>query len=250
MNNVQTFSSDSDQYAKHRPQYPAELFFYLNELCSGHDHAWDCATGNGQSAIGYAKYFSQVDATDLSAAQIQHGMAHPKVKYSVSPAEHTPFADRSMDLVTVASAVHWFDQENFFQEVDRVLKPEGILAIWGYSFFDIEPAIDEVINLYLLEPIQPFWAAANLQVMHGYRDLALPFDEIHNPPAFAIQVEWTLSQLLAYLRTWSAVKRYIVEAGSDPVLEFETQLRTIWHDPDKTKIVRMPLAFKASRKPA
>jgi len=250
MNNIQTFSSGSEQYAKHRPQYPAELFSYLNELANGRDRAWDCATGNGQAAVGCAKYFSQVEATDISAEQIQHGIAHPNVKYSVCPAEHTPFADDSFDLITVATAVHWFDQKNFFYEVERVLKPKGILAVWGYSFLEVEPEVDDMILKFLLEPIQSFWAEGNRQIMGGYRDLALPFDEIRNPPTFAMQIEWTQQQLLAYVRTWSAVKRYITELGNDPVIELETQLKTIWLEPTKTKLVHMPLVFKASRKPA
>src|SRR5258706_3822725 len=250
MNNIQTFSSGSEQYAKHRPQYPAELFSYLSELANSHDRAWDCATGNGQSAVSCAKYFSQVEATDISAEQIQHGIAHPNVKYSVCPAEHTPFADNSFDLITVATAVHWFDQENFFREVKRVLKPKGILAIWGYSSFEIEPAVDEMINKVLLGPIQRFWAEGNRQVMNGYLNLTLPFDDIRNPPTFTIQLEWTLQQFLAYVRTWSAVKRYMTELGSDPVSELESQLKTIWSEPDKSKAIHMPLAFKASRKPA
>lgn len=250
MNNIQTFSSGSDQYARHRPQYPAELFSYLNKLCEVHDRAWDCATGNGQAAVACAKYFSQVEATDLSAEQIQHSSAHPRIKYSVCPAEHTPFGDSSFDLITVATAVHWFDQKKFFQEVDRILKPGGILAIWGYSFFNIEPAIDERVNKVLLDPIRPFWAEGNLQIMRGYPDLILPFDEIPNPPSFAIQIEWTLEQFLAYMRTWSAVKRHATEVGGDLIAELEAQLKTIWLEPDKTKTVHMPLVFKVSRKPA
>lgn len=250
MNNVQTFSAGSEQYAKHRPQYPAELFSYLSELAADHDRAWDCATGNGQAAVGSAEYFVQVDATDLSAEQIQHGITHPKVKYSACPAESTPFADHSFDLITVATAVHWFDQEKFFHEVNRVLRPNGILAIWGYNFFEVEPEIDEMILKFLLEPIQHFWAEGNRQVMGGYRDLTLPFDEIRNSPTFVMQIEWTQPQLLAYMRTWSAVKRYTAELGGDPVSELESQLKTIWLEPNQTKLVRMPLAFKASRKPA
>ena len=250
MNNIQTFSSGSEQYAKHRPQYPEELFAYLNEISDGHDRAWDCATGNGQAAISCAKYFSQVEATDSSAEQIQHSIVHPKVNYSVSPAEHTSFADDSFDLIVVAAAVHWFDQGQFFREVERVLKPNGILAVWGYSFAEIEPKVDNLIAKVLLEPIDRFWADENRQVMAGYRDLALPFDEVRNPPTFTIRIEWTLGQLSAYLRTWSAVKLYTAELGINPVNQLESELKTIWHDPDQTKLVQMPLSFKASRKPA
>src|SRR6185503_1839669 len=109
LNNIQTFSQSSAQYAKHRPQYPPELFAFLSELCQSHESAWDCATGNGQAAVSCAKYFSQVQATDISAEQIQNGQPHPRVGYSVSPAEQTPFENESFDLVVVATAVHWFD---------------------------------------------------------------------------------------------------------------------------------------------
>ena len=161
---VQTFSQDSDQYAKNRPHYPDELFAYLSELCEAHDAAWDCATGSGQAAVSLAKYFSRVEATDLSAEQIEHGIVHPKVHYSVSPAEHTPFNDESFDLITVATAVHWFDPPQFHREVNRVLKPRGILAVWTYGYFAIEPATDQVIRDELLNPIDRFWAEGNRQV--------------------------------------------------------------------------------------
>lgn len=250
MNNIQiqTFSQGSSQYAKHRPQYPGELFAYLSEISEGHACAWDCATGNGQAAVSLAKHFSHVEATDISEEQIQQSIPHPKVHYSMSPAEHTPFENESFDLITVATAVHWFDPEQFNQEVKRVLKPRGILAVWTYGLFEIEPEIDQVIAKELLEPIDRFWASGNRQVMNGYRDLRLPFDEIRNPPTFSIKVEWNLAQFLAYVRTWSAVKRYSAELGTDPVDQFEPKLKTVWPELDRIKIVRMPLFFRASRK--
>ncbi|MEP7136034.1 MAG: class I SAM-dependent methyltransferase [Chloroflexota bacterium] len=248
MNNAQTFSQASDQYAKHRPQYPDELFSYLSEIAAEHGSAWDCATGNGQAAVSCAKYFAHVEATDLSAEQIEHGILHPKVRYSVSPAEHTSFADHSFDLITVATAVHWFDQEQFFREVDRVLKPQGILAIWSYGFFTIETEIDALIDHELLKPIDPFWADGNRQIFNGYRDLALPFDEIHETPKFFMQVEWTLGQLSAYLRTWSAVKRFTLELGVDPVTKIQSKLKAIWREPDTSKAVTMPLYLRVSMK--
>lgn len=250
MNNIQTFSQSSDEYAKYRPQYPEKLFSYLSEICNGHDSAWDCATGNGQAAVSLAQYFSHVEATDLSAEQIQHGIVHPKVHYNISPAEHTPFQDESFDLITVATAVHWFDPEQFHREVKRVLKPGGVLAIWTYGYFQIDPEIDEVIREELLRPIDRFWAEGNRQVMNGYRDLTLPFEELRTP-SFIVQVEWNPGQLIAYLRTWSAVKRYSAELGTDPLEQFETKLNTVWRrEPDENKLVKMPLVFRACRKPA
>ncbi|MEP6895179.1 MAG: SAM-dependent methyltransferase, partial [Chloroflexota bacterium] len=131
----------------------------------------------------------------------------------------------------------------------RVLKPKGILAIWSYSFFTIEPKIDDVVAKELLEPIDPFWAAGNRHVINGYRDLPLPFDEILNPPPFTMHVEWTLTQLSAYLRTWSAVKRFVVEHGTDPVEGLESKLKAIWDPPEIARAAQMTLFLRASRKP-
>jgi ubiquinone/menaquinone biosynthesis C-methylase UbiE len=250
MKNVHTFTHASDQYAKHRPQYPDEMFAYLSGLVESHESAWDCATGNGQAAVSVAKYFSHVEATDISDEQIKNGIAHPRVRYSVSPAEQTQFQDESFDLVVVATAVHWFDLDRFFRELDRVLRLGGVLAVWSYSYFHIEPDIDAVIRTELLEPIDRFWASGNRQVLLGYPDIRLPFTPIKNIPAFSTLVEWTMEQLTAYVRTWSAVKRHITEVGLDPVAGLESRLKTVWREPQRPKQVRMPLTVKASKKSA
>ena len=250
MDNIQTFSRDSDQYARSRPQYPEELFQFLNEVSARHETAWDCATGNGQAAISCAKYFAQIEATDSSAEQIGHCIPHPKVHYSVCPAEHSTFADDSFDLIVVAQAIHWFDQGQFFGEAGRVLKPGGILAAWGYGWLEIEPEINALIASDLQQPIDRFWAEGNRQLVAGYRDLTLPFEPVNLPQPFSMRVTWSLAQLLAYLRTWSAVKRYAAELGHDPVERLETSLKTIWVQPGQTRLVQMPLFMKVSRKPA
>jgi len=247
MNNAQTFSQSSGQYARSRPQYPAKLFAYLSELCATHDSAWDCATGNGQAAVSLASHFAHIEATDVSPEQIQHSIAHPRVRYSVSPAEHTVFANESFDLVTVATAVHWFDQEAFFTEVDRVLKPNGILAIWSYSFFTIEPVLDQVINDDFFVPIDPYWAEGNRQMFNGYKYVMLPFDEIQ-PPEISMQIDWTLEQLLGFFQTWSAVKRFIADHGTDPVAKIRSILTPLWGKESITKLVKMPLHIRVSRK--
>lgn len=248
MNNAQTFSQSSGQYAKHRPRYPEELFAYLNEICTGHDLAWDCATGTGQAAVSLSNYFKKVEATDISKEQIKNAIGNPKVSYSVSPAEQTSFGSESFDVVTVATAIHWFDQQKFFEEVNRVLKPAGVFAIWAYGFFEIEPEIDKIIFEELLKPIDIFWAEGNRQVMNGYKDLVMPFVEIHTNPSFNIHLEWDRNQLLAYLGTWSAVKRYLAEVGTNPLERLEEKLNSVWGEASLIKPVRMPIAFRASRK--
>jgi SAM-dependent methyltransferase len=250
MDNVQTFSTQSDCYARHRPTYPPELFAYLAGIARQRRRALDVATGNGQAAVACAAYFEHVDASDISPAQIENAFPHPRVTYHVLPAEQTPFEDGAFDLITVALALHWLDLDRFYGEALRLLAPEGILAVWAYGFFKIEPALDAIIDRSLLAPIDPFWAEGNRIMFTGYHCLPFPFDEICDLPDFAMSLDWNLGQLLAFLRTWSAVKRYATEVGSDPVEQLENDLLPAWGAPEATKPVKLPLYLRVGRKPA
>ncbi len=250
MDNSQSFSINSADYAKHRPQYPPALFAYLNKITQHHHLAWDCATGNGQAAVSAAKYFAQIEATDISAEQIEHRLSNPQINYSICAAEKPPFKDNIFDLIMVAQAVHWFDKPAFFAEAERLLKPNGVLAVWGYGGLSINAEIDSLINEYLNQPIDRFWAEGNREVMAGYRELVLPFNHIPNPPTFEMQIAWNLPQLLAYFSTWSAVKRYTAELGQNPLELISAKLKPVWQNPEYIKTVSMPLFIKVSRKPA
>ena len=134
------FSNHSEQYAQYRPQYPDEIYAYLASIAPGHSLTWDCGTGNGQAALGLAKYFDKVHATDASAGQISAAYPHDKIEYRVEPAEHISLPNSSVDLVTVAVAIHWFNFDEFYREVKRVLKPKGVIAAWTYNLHRNFPA--------------------------------------------------------------------------------------------------------------
>src|SRR5690606_3306632 len=110
--------------AQARPGYPEALFEWLASQCEDRSLAWDCATGSGQAAIALARHFRQVIATDASAEQIANAGTAERVEYRVASAERSGLADESVDLVTVAQALHWFDIAAFHAEVKRVLKPK------------------------------------------------------------------------------------------------------------------------------
>src|SRR4051812_45308601 len=127
------FSAQSADYAKFRPRYPESLFEYLAGLCRQHKTAWDCATGNGQCAVSLVRFFDQVIATDLSQKQLDNAPPAPGITYELAPAEASGLEPASMDLITVAQALHWFRLEEFWSEVRRVLRPNGIVAVWCYA---------------------------------------------------------------------------------------------------------------------
>src|SRR5438045_2418662 len=119
------------EYREFRPSYPPALFEYLATLAPSCELAWDNGTGNGQAALGLAKHFEHVIATDASAEQIAHALRHPNVEYFISPAEQFPDSDGIVDLACTAQALHWFDIEKYFEELTWVLVPNGIVAVIG-----------------------------------------------------------------------------------------------------------------------
>ncbi|WP_324779219.1 class I SAM-dependent methyltransferase [Thiobacillus sedimenti] len=241
------FSSASDRYAAYRPAYPATLFAWLANQCAEHDTAWDCATGSGQAALGLAAHFRAVVATDASAEQLRHAQAHPAVTYRVAPAEASGLADCSVDLVTVAQAAHWFDLPRFHAEVARVLKPGGVIALWGYGRMVLPGALDAPFQRFYSETVGPYWPPERALIDDAYRSLAFPYTEIDAPPCF-IEVEWTLPRLVDYLSTWSAVKRYRAAEGHDPLPALETALAPLWGGADRPRRLQWPLFLRVGRR--
>jgi len=139
MNFKDYFSKQASEYTRYRPHYPAAIFAYLATLTVDHQLAWDCATGSGQAALGLANHFEKIIATDASDKQIANATAHDRITYMVAAAEKTEIASRSVDLIVVAQALHWFHLEKFYAEVRRVSKSGGVLAVWSYSLLRITP---------------------------------------------------------------------------------------------------------------
>lgn len=240
------FSEVSARYAQFRPTYPAALFDWLAGLCSEHDLAWDCATGSGQAANGLAKYFTGVIATDASSEQIKHASGPGNVRFAMAAAENSSLDDHSVDLVTVAQAAHWFDLPQFFDETRRVLKPGGVIALWGYGRLYLPDGMDAVFQHFYSDIVGPYWPPERKWIDDGYRSLDFPFAEIQ-PPEFFIQVEWSLPRLLDYVSTWSAVKRYQAETGKDPLIELAAGLGPLWRDPQHIRLLQWPLFMRVGR---
>jgi SAM-dependent methyltransferase len=240
------FSAIAPGYASYRPRYPEELFEYLAEVAPRRDLAWDCGAGSGQATLALVRHFAAVIATDASARQLAEAPQHPRVEQRVAPAESSGIADASIDLVAVAQALHWFDLERFFGEARRVLVPGGVLAVWTYGLQRVDGgAIDQLLHRFYHETIGPYWAPERRLVESGYSTIAMPFEDFE-VPSFAMTALWTLPELLGYLRTWSATRRYVEELGHDPVGPLEQKVAAHWGDAER-RVVEWPMAVRAGR---
>ncbi|KAK4393718.1 putative methyltransferase DDB [Sesamum angolense] len=234
------FEKQAEMYLDARPTYPAEWYKMLAELTAHHSLAWDVGTGNGQAALGVAEHYEQVIATDVSESQLKFAMQHPRIRYL-----HTPLSmsddelvnligtEGSVDLITVAQAVHWFDLPRFYSVASRLLrKPTGVLTVWGYGIMNINPTFDAAVK-HWFESTLPYWNSKIELLSGGYKELPFPFESVGlgsegNPVALDIPKELSFEGVVRMLRSWSAVQT-AKEQGVDLLSEDVVQeLEAAW----------------------
>ncbi len=241
------FSERAANYAAYRPLYPQTLFEFVASLSPEHRTVLDCGTGNGQAAIGLVTHFDRVIATDPSAEQISYAATHKRIEYRIARAESSGLPVQSVDLVTAAQALHWFDAKSFFEEARRVLVPGGAIAIWGYGDPILDTTqLDQILREFNRGTLEPYWFPERKLLLDGYRAVAFPFDEVA-VPRLELEMKWSLPELAGYLRTWSSAARYLAENGVDPVPEVEKSLAAHWGDPATARVIRWPLYLRAGR---
>lgn len=242
--NQDHFSAVAGHYARGRFGYPAGLFDYLAGLCGSCELAWDCATGSGQAATALASRFARVVATDISADLLALAPVIPNVNYRCAPAETSGLAPASVDLVTVAQALHWFDQEKFWGELRRVCCPGAIFAFWGYLWPQVDEAVDS--QMRALRPVlAPCWPERSAILHDEYRTVHPPFVAL-NPPPFEVRVEWRRQDYLAHIASWSAVRYHCERHGGDVLSEFDRGLQKLWPDLEVRRVT-WPLVMRVYR---
>lgn len=189
-------AAQGQNYSIVRPGYSPELFkIIINHHTStgGQLHTVvDVGCGPGQATKDLAPFFKNTIGLDPSEGMIDTARASAKsanlpIRFEVSSAEalgidlEPPISDCSVDLVTVATAAHWFDMAGFWKAASRILKPGGTVAIWTRSGAEInttktpngvaiQAAVEEFYNGLRL------WARAGNRLTHDlYIDLPLPW---------------------------------------------------------------------------
>jgi SAM-dependent methyltransferase len=240
------FSGHAGAYAAYRPSYPPGLIAHLASLCEGRGLAWDAGTGSGQAAVLLAEHFHRVLATDASPEQIGQARPNPRIEYRVALAQDSGLPPRSVDLVTVAQALHWFDRPRFYAEVRRVARPGGVVAAWCYGSARIAAEVDPVVQRFYSERVGPYWPPERRHVETGYRELEFPFEEVP-VAAWALEAHLTRGEFLGYVATWSAVSAARKVEGVDPLVAFGHELAAVWPEFNQRRQVRWPIALRAGR---
>ncbi|KAL4424348.1 hypothetical protein ABPG75_001649 [Micractinium tetrahymenae] len=243
---AELFRAQAALYASHRPSYPDDLFetvLSFAGLGPGERRlALDVATGTGQVATALAGRFDAVLACDASQQQLEHAEQRPNITYFLSPAERLDrVADGSVDLLTVAQALHWFDLPAFYAEARRVLRPGGTLAVWGYGLPLIAsppgrpphpPATLAALHRAMHElhtcTLGAMWDPGRELVWNCYRGLEPGAEHFASVERHDLRMHKDVSMAgaLGFLSSWSAYNTFRRQHpdGPDPLAAFRRQL--------------------------
>ncbi|GAB4851727.1 hypothetical protein Ancab_031129 [Ancistrocladus abbreviatus] len=250
------------QYSEGRPTYPAELFQFIASKTPCHDLAWDVGTGTGQAIKPLAEIYKNVIGTDTSNKQLEYAPKLPNVRYHQTPPTMT-IAElqqivgppSTVDLVTVAQAMHWFDLPKFYDRVKLILKkPDGVIAAWCYTGPEVNPTFDSVFDTYYNVHVGPYWQKPRELVDQRYETIEFPFEPVEGldttgPIEFkAAERLMSLDDFFGYLRSWSAyntAKEKGVELLTEEVVE---KFRKAWEeDGNGKKVVRFRVYLRIGR---
>jgi ubiquinone/menaquinone biosynthesis C-methylase UbiE len=187
--------------------------------------------------------FGRAIATDESGEMISQAPRDPRIVYRVAEAEDSGLEDHSVDLVTVPSAIHWFDLGRFYAEVRRVVKPGGAIAAWTYYTPVFGGAIDAVIQRLVHDILNAYWDERLHYVVDEFHNLPFPFESIE-APSFQTDMKWDMQDLLAYFETWSSSVKYREANHARPTSLIEGDLARAWGDPQQKRDLHFPLYMR------
>jgi len=195
------FAAAADRYAEGRPYHHARTL--RRGLAGRTPHlALDVACGTGLSTRGLAELGIAAVGVDVAPAMVARARADTGLPCVVASAEALPVATGAVDLVTVGSGVHWFDQQRFAAEAARVLRPGGALLLYEHGGGTLpDPAfLDWMRWIYLRRfPPPPRGAllAADFPAIGGF--------VLERTDEWPDEVAMTRAALAAYLTTQSNV---------------------------------------------
>ncbi|XP_070566203.1 putative methyltransferase DDB_G0268948 [Ptychodera flava] len=260
----------SKYYSQYRPQYPSVLYenimsFLGEKLAPPYTLAVDVGCGTGQGTRLLADHFPEVIGTDISPTQIAEAKAiekFPNVTFEVAAAESLPFKPNSVDLVTVASAIHWFaDLEKFYDEVERVLRPGGCLAVYTYNvndmrlcFGDRTERLSQIYQEVVVERHKSYWDMDHFRfTTTRFRDLPLPYGDNKRFDHVKYSDDITVAGLMGYVRSLSLFRKYNDDYRESLIQEFQERIMAtldVNSTPEDTVLQREFLfALCTSRKP-
>ncbi|KAL5015869.1 hypothetical protein ScPMuIL_005458 [Solemya velum] len=198
-------------YVRYRPSYPQQLFEDIIQYChedprSGDTLAVDLGCGTGLSTLPLSRHFQSVIGIDSSVEQLSRApKSIDNTRFTVGDAENTGIASGSVDLVTVGTALHWMDTTKVQQEIRRVLRPNGTVAIYTLCGLNLEnPEDNKALQHFLMVDLKDYWGVDFEYQLNILDKIEFPFD--HRKKIYTRTIDdMSFDGLFGLLNTYSAV---------------------------------------------
>lgn len=140
-----SFTKNAKLYDSVRPSYIPSAVDAIISMCdiTKESRIIDLACGTGIFTRLLLKRGLQVTGIDPSPGMRETFTEQCDAPCLDGSAYNIPFPDNSIDVVTIAQAFHWFDNQEALQELHRVLKPNGRVGmIWNLEKVGVSPLTD------------------------------------------------------------------------------------------------------------
>jgi ubiquinone/menaquinone biosynthesis C-methylase UbiE len=158
-----TFNGKADVYAKARPAYAEAAIDYILSIAPIDAVFADIGAGTGklsrQLAMHGVTLFAVEPNEDMRAQLCSTLAPYPNAQVVRGLAEATTLPEHSVDVVTVAQALHWFDFAAFRRECQRILKPGGQVV----TVYNIDPGKGAMGLRHFTRATTEFYTSADTQ---------------------------------------------------------------------------------------
>ncbi|MCL2195735.1 MAG: class I SAM-dependent methyltransferase [Oscillospiraceae bacterium] len=196
MQNTQLFTGKAQAYAAARPSYPAAALDYIASLLPPDAVIADIGAGTGKFTQLLAERGYTVHAVEPNEDMLAQLQPHANITAHHAAAEATGLPAHSVDAITVAQALHWFDLTAFTAECKRIAKPGAqVIAIynntpsgtsiaystWATDDFFTSPTVREFANPidYTRERWAIYRTSHSYDPRPGDPDFAAHMAEVH-----------------------------------------------------------------------
>lgn len=239
------FTHDPETYLISRPPYPRELFQWISSLPRNRGLALDCGTGPGNVINELSHHFKRCIGLDLNFEHLKQADRKDNIIFANSSAESLPIQDQSVDLLTVACSIHWFNIDLFYQEVKRVLSPDGVICVWTYGWPAIANSkINEILNTFRDDIVGNLWPEEVKLYLTGLSQLDFPFKKIESPDFTINCHNWRYPELLQFINSMSGPQAYIEKYGNSPTDLIKEELEIAWEHANICPFVNFPIYIK------
>lgn len=227
-------AGEAAKYRLVRPEHPKQIsenvVAFLREKYSGPlAQAIDVGCGSGLSSCHLVSHFDRVLGVDPSLAMVKEARKSfplAGLQFQTGGAEQLPHPDNSAQLVIAGRAIHYFKQDDFFKEVDRVLCPGGVVAYYSVHFPTVlEEQVDKLWwDVLDSDQLAPYWPTnpgdghtigARNRRDYYVKVIPAPYSETRIDESVSYDRQVTLATLAQELDTYSAAVKQRESRGNE-----------------------------------